>query len=584
MPANALSPLSRRRLLVGAGALSAFPAPAVRAQSTAAQRWAEVEFRPSTLSLPERLEELRFFEQAARPYRGQRIFVLSETIGTHVYESRVLARAFAEITGIQVIHDVVREDEVVERMQLQKRSGRNFYDAYVNDSDFIGTHARTGGVVPLSDWMAGDGAAVTLPSLDLPDFFGRSFTTGPDGKLWQLPDQQFANLYWFRHDWFARPELRRRFRDFAGYDLGVPLNWQAYEDIARFFTEEVGTLDGQRIWGHMDYGARDPSIGWRFTDAWLSIAGAGDTGLPNGVPVDEWGIRVEDCRPVGSTVARGGATNSPAAIYALRKYREWIEGFAPPEARAMTFLDAGPVPAAGRIAQQIFWYTAFMPDHTRPGAAVVNADGTPRWRMAPTPYGAYWQPGMKLGYQDCGAWTLMESTPEPRRQMAWLYAQFCVAKTTSLKKTLVGLTPVRDSDVRSEAMREAAPRLGGLVEFYTSPVRDLWTPTGTNVPDYPLLAQLWAQVMSEGAAGRGTPAEVMDRLAVAQDELLGRLEQTMDDACAPALAEPEDPAAWLARPGAPKPPLTPEAEPGRTAAYADLVAAWAEGRARPGDG
>ena len=47
-----------------------------------------------------------------------------------------------------------------------------------------------------------------------------------------------------------------------------------------------------RVYGHMDYGKKDPSLGWRFTDAWLSMAGVGDKGIPNGLPVDEWGIRV----------------------------------------------------------------------------------------------------------------------------------------------------------------------------------------------------------------------------------------------------------------------------------------------------
>ncbi len=36
----------------------------------------------------------------------------------------------------------------------------------------------------------------------------------------------------------------------------------------------------------MDYGKKDPSLGWRFTDAWLSMAGVGDKGIPNGKPVD----------------------------------------------------------------------------------------------------------------------------------------------------------------------------------------------------------------------------------------------------------------------------------------------------------
>lgn len=175
---------------------------------SAARRWAEVEFRPSTLSLDERMAEMEFFVRAASSLRERQIFVMSETIRTHEYEARVLSRAFAEITGITVIHDVAHEAEVVNRLQQQRRSGRNFYDAYINDSDFIGTHYRYGGVVPVSDWIAGEGAGVTLPTLDLDDFIGLSFVAAPDGKIYQLPDQQFAALYWFRHDWFEREDLR----------------------------------------------------------------------------------------------------------------------------------------------------------------------------------------------------------------------------------------------------------------------------------------------------------------------------------------------------------------------------------------
>ncbi|GIS20072.1 MAG: hypothetical protein CM15mP120_19880 [Pseudomonadota bacterium] len=54
------------------------------------------------------------------------------------------------------------------------QSGENVYDAYVNDSDLIGTHSRYGYVVALSDFMAGEGAEVTSPTLDLQDFIGIS--------------------------------------------------------------------------------------------------------------------------------------------------------------------------------------------------------------------------------------------------------------------------------------------------------------------------------------------------------------------------------------------------------------------------
>ena len=548
-------------------------------RTAAARRWVLGEFSPSTLDVEAQMAEMEFFIRAAAPFRGQRIHVVSETIPTHVYEQRFLARAFYEITGIRVQHDLVHEGELVERMQRQTRTGRNLYDAYVNDSDFIGTHFRSGAIVPLSDWIAGDGADVTLPTLDLKDFIGLAFTTGPDGTVYQLPDQQFANLYWFRADWFGRDDLKRGFEDRYGYPLGVPLNWKAYEDIADFFSNQVREIDGRRVYGHMDYGKVDPSLGWRFTDAWLAMAGVGDPGLPNGSPVDEWGIRVEECRPIGSSMSRGGATNSPAAVYALRKYLDWLARFAPAEARGMTFTDAGPVPARGDIAQQVFWYTAFTPDMIKPGSAVMNPDGSPKWRVAPSPHGAYWEPGMKLGYQDCGAWTLPASTPIERRRAAWLYAQFCTCKSVSLKKTLVGLTPFRRSDLDSAAMTQAAPRLGGLVEFYRSPARMAWTPTGLNVPDYPKLAQLWWTRIGQALTGKTDPQQTMDALAEAQDQVLGRIAASGAlKRCAPKLAEAEDPALWLARPGAPKPRLEDEEGVGRTVDYETLLQAWRAGR------
>ena len=540
-----------------------------------AQRWIAEEFQPSTLSQAEQTAEMDWFTAASEPYRGMTINVVSETLTTHEYESETLARAFYEVTGIRVNHDLIQEGDVIEKLQTQMQSGENVYDAYVNDSDLIGTHSRYGYVIALSDFMNGEGKAVTSPTLDLDDFIGISFTTGPDGKIYQLPDQQFANMYWFRYDWFSDPDIQAQFEERYGYALGVPVNWSAYEDIAEFFTDHVQQIDGQQIYGHMDYGKKDPSLGWRFTDAWLSMAGAGDAGIPNGLPVDEWGIRVEGCRPAGSSVSRGGAANGPAAVYALQKYIDWLKQYAPPQAGGMTFSEAGPVPAQGQIAQQIFWYTTFTADMIKEGLAVVNADGTPKWRMAPSPHGPYWSQGMKLGYQDTGAWTLLDSTPLSRRQAAWLYAQFVTAKTVSLKKTLVGLTPIRDSDIRSQAMTDMAPRLGGLVEFYRSPARTAWTPTGTNVPDYPKLAQLWWANVANAVSGENTAQAAMDSLAEQQDKVLARLERHgVQGECGPQLNEPRDPAYWLAQPGAPKAQLAEEKPQGMTVAYDQLIKSW----------
>lgn len=535
---------------------------------------AMAELQPSSLAVAEQRAELAWFAKAGKPFAGTQVRVISERIPTHWYEANVLAPLFSRLTGIRVIHEVSGEDDVVNKLRTQQETGLPLYDAYVSDSDLIGQHFRDGQVLVLSDFMVGEGAAVTSPTLDLADFIGLPFVTAPDNKLYQLPDQQFVNLYWYRRDWFERPELRRAFRKRYGYDLDVPQNWSAYEDIAAFFTEQVGEIDGQRVYGHMDYGAFDPSIGWRLSDAWLGMAGVADLGLPNGVPVDDWGIRVESCRPAGASVVRGGALDSPAAIYALQQYIDWLRRYAPPEAQAMSFNQAGNVAAQGHIAQQIFWYSAFTADYTLPDSAVVAADGKPKWRVAPSPRGAYWQEGMKSGYQDVGAWTLLKATPLRQRQAAWLYAQFVTAKSVSLRKTLVGLTPIRRSDLDSPALLSEAPRLGGLVEFYRSRAARRWTPTGANVPDYSGMASLWWRQLHPAVAGRISAAEALGNLARIFDRHLQEVGLRQTHACAPRLNPTRSAAHWLKQPGAPWPRLDNERPAGRTLPYEEALRAW----------
>lgn len=557
----------------------------VLADTAAAKRWIDKEFQPSVLSKQEQMQEMQWFIDASRPFSGMEINVLSEGIPTHNYESEVLTKAFEEITGIKVNHQILGEGEVVQAVQTQMQTKRNLYDAYVNDSDLIGTHSRLQLAYNLTDWMNGDGKAVTNPNLDLQDFMGIQFTTGPDGDLYQLPDQQFANLYWFRKDWFDRDDLKSAFKAKYGYDLGVPLNWSAYEDIAEFFSDDVKTVNGVRVYGHMDYGKRAPDLGWRMTDAWLSMAGTGSKGEPNGIPIDEWGIRMEagTCNPVGASVERGGAANGPAAVYAIRKWDEWLRKYAPPGAASFDFYQSLPALAQGNVAQQIFWYTAFTADMVAPrskGNNTVDDNGTPLWRMAPSPHGPYWQKGQKVGYQDVGSWTILKSTPVDRAKAAWLYAQFVVSKTVDVRKSHVGLTFIRDSSVRHKSFTERAPKLGGLVEFYRSPDRVAWSPTGINVPDYPKLAQIWWQQIGDVNSGAFTPQQAMDRLAEEMDTTMARMQRADESAnvyggCGPRLNEKRD-AAWWFKHGGAKPKLANEKPLGQTVDYDTLVARWAD--------
>jgi glycerol transport system substrate-binding protein len=574
----------KRLLMCSAAALVLMTPTASWADMAAAEKWVDEEFQPSTLSREEQLQEMQWFIDAAKPFEGMEIDVLSEDVPTHRYESETLTKAFQEITGITVNHQILGEGEVVQAVQTQMQTNRNLYDAYVNDSDLIGTHSRLQSAVNLTDWMEGEGKDVTNPMLDLDDFIGKDFTTGPDGKLWQLPDQQFANLYWFRKDWFDRQDLKDQFKAKYGYDLGVPVNWSAYEDIAQFFSEDVKEIDGVEIYGHMDYGKRAPDLGWRMTDAWLSMAGSTSPGLPNGRPIDEWGIRMEEgsCNPQGASVTRGGGTNAPASVYAIAKWDEWLRNYAPPGAADLDFYQSLPALSQGNVAQQIFWYTAFTANMVAPkseGNNTVDDEGTPLWRMAPSPHGPYWKEGMKLGYQDAGSWTMFNSTPVDRRKAAWLYAQFVVSKTLDVKKSHVGLTVIRDSTIRHDSFTERAPKLGGLVEFYRSPDRVNWTPTGVNVPDYPRLAQIWWQQIGDVNSGAFTPQQAMDRLAEEMDITMARMQAADEQAktyggCGPRLNPEVDASEWLGKDNGPAAKLENEKPQGETIAYDELIKRW----------
>jgi len=131
-----------------------------------AKKWIDSEFQPSTLTKEQQTAEMKWFIDSAKKLQAKgvkEISVVSETITTHEYESKTLAKAFEEITGIKVKHDIIQEGDVVEKLQTSMQSGKSIYDGWISDSDLIGTHYRYGKILALSDYMAGSGKEWTNP-------------------------------------------------------------------------------------------------------------------------------------------------------------------------------------------------------------------------------------------------------------------------------------------------------------------------------------------------------------------------------------------------------------------------------------
>ena len=105
-----------------------------------------------------------------------------------------------------------------------------------------------------------------------------------------------------------------------------------------------------------------------------------------------------------------------------------------------------------------------------------------------------------------------------------------------------------------------------------------WTPTGTNVPDYPRMARLWWANVATAVEGTKTPQAAMDTLAKNLDEVLADLQSTGMQHCTPRLNPVLDAGRRLSHKGAPWAKLDDEKPRGETIAYERLLQAWKEGR------
>ena len=86
------------------------------ADEAAAKKWIDAEFQPSTLNKDQQMAEMKWFIDAAAKLKAKgvnEISTVSETLTVHEYESKTLAKAFEEITGIKVKQDIIQEGDVV---------------------------------------------------------------------------------------------------------------------------------------------------------------------------------------------------------------------------------------------------------------------------------------------------------------------------------------------------------------------------------------------------------------------------------------------------------------------------------------
>ena len=248
-----------------------------------------------------------------------------------------LSKGFEAQSGIKMNFEFVPWPNFADRMLNELNSGGQLCDLLIGDSQWIGGGAENGHYVKLNDFFDSN-------SISMDDFAPATvyaYSTWPKGtpNYYALPAMGDANGWFYRKDWFARPEIQAAFKEKYGRDLAEPKTQKELLEIAQFF-------QGREIDGKTVYGA---SI---FTERGSEGITMGATGA-----LYAWGFKYEN---TPGQYDMEGAVNSAAAVEGLEFYKELYKTATPPgydNAYMEQSLDAF---KSGQVAMAMNWF-AFFP-------------------------------------------------------------------------------------------------------------------------------------------------------------------------------------------------------------------------------
>ncbi|TCT10760.1 carbohydrate ABC transporter substrate-binding protein (CUT1 family) [Tepidamorphus gemmatus] len=248
-----------------------------------------------------------------------------------------LSKDFTAQTGIGMKFEFVPWPNFADRMLNELNSGGKLCDLMIGDSQWIGGGAENGHYVKLNDFFEKAGISMD----DFAPATVYAYSTWPKGEpnYYALPAMGDANGWFYRKDWFSRPELQAEFKAKHGRDLAPPKTWTELKEVAEFF--QGREIDGKTVYG--------VSI---FTER-------GSEGITMGATsaLYPFGFKYEK---TPGKYDMEGAVNSPEAVAGLEFYKELYKCCTPPgytDSYMQESLDAF---KSGQVAMAMNWF-AFFP-------------------------------------------------------------------------------------------------------------------------------------------------------------------------------------------------------------------------------
>ncbi|MGV6846945.1 MAG: ABC transporter substrate-binding protein [Marinibacterium sp.] len=248
-----------------------------------------------------------------------------------------LSKEFEAQSGHTMNFEFVPWPNFADRMLNELNSGGKLCDLLIGDSQWIGGGAENGHYVKLNDFFDAEGISMD----DFAPATVYAYSTWPKGtpNYYALPAMGDANGWFYRKDWFDKPEIQAEFKAKYGRDLGPPATQMELKEIGEFF-------QGREIDGQKRYGV---SI---FTERGSEGITMGATGA-----LYTFGFKYEN---TPGSYDMEGAVNSPDSVAGLEFYKSLYDCCTPPgytDSYMEQSLDAF---KSGQVAMAMNWF-AFFP-------------------------------------------------------------------------------------------------------------------------------------------------------------------------------------------------------------------------------
>ncbi|MEE9319850.1 MAG: extracellular solute-binding protein [Granulosicoccus sp.] len=248
-----------------------------------------------------------------------------------------MSKDFETESGIDMKFEFVPWPNFADRILNELNSGGKLCDLLIGDSQWLGGSAENGHYVKLNDFFDAEGISMD----NFASAAVEAYSTWPKGtpNYWALPAMGDANGWFYRKDWFSRPDLQAEFKEKTGRDLTPPTTWDELIETSKFFNGR--DIDGKTVFGSAIFTER-ASEG--------ITMGATSAMYPYGFSYET----------EAGSYQMEGAVNSPEAIAGLEAYKELYKCCQPPGYTDSYMSEGLDAFKSGQVAMAMNWF-AFFP-------------------------------------------------------------------------------------------------------------------------------------------------------------------------------------------------------------------------------